>query len=424
MGDNGNNKSILVIGAGLAGIEASLLLVQADRKVFLVEKTSYIGGTAIKFEEVFANMECSTCMVAPKQQAVLANDNIELLTLSEVEEIKGTFGNYNAKVKKKARYVDMVACIGCNACFEPCPVSLKNEFEEGLSERKAIFVPCAGTLPNVPCIDTENCVRFKGEDCQACKEACMFEAIDYDQKDEVLDLEVGAIVVATGYTIFDPTKSPQYGYGKIADVYNAFEFERLFASTGPTEGKIVLKNGEAPKSAAIVHCVGRKEKGYCSTVCCMYSLKFIHYLKNKIPDVKITELHSDLCIPGKSYQQFYDKTKEMGVDLVRCSDVEVVDDGITVKYNDEKGGASDIKADMIILAPAIEPRYDASVLAEVLGIPQDEDGFFKEEHGELASIATGKQGIFIVGCAQGPKDIQSSISEAEAAAGRILSSLQ
>lgn len=417
-------QNVIVIGAGLAGIEASLLLAQAGKKVYLVEKTSYIGGTAIKFEEVFSNMECSTCMVAPKQQEVLASENIELMTLSEVEEVKGTIGNYVAKVKKKARYVDMVACIGCNACFEPCPVELKNEFEEGLSNRKAIFVPCPGTLPNVPCIDTENCVRFKGEDCTACKEACMFEAIDYDQKDEELELNVAAIVVATGYNTYDPTKSEKFGYGKFEDVYTAFEFERIFASNGPTEGAVVLKNGKAPTSAAIVHCVGRKEKGYCSAVCCMYSLKFIHYLKKKIPDIKITELHSDLCIPGKTYQKFYDKTKEMGVDLVRSSDVEVVDDGITVRYKNEKGEDGSLKADMVILAPAIEPRLDASTLAEILGIPQDDDGFFKEEHSEFASIATGKQGIYIVGCAQGPKDIQSSISQAEAAIGRILSTLQ
>jgi len=420
-GNNEKNTNVLVIGAGLAGMEASLLLAQSDRTVYLVEKTSYIGGNVIKFEEVFANMECSTCMVAPKQQDVLANENIELLTLTEVEDVQGSFGDFTVKVRKKARYVDMDACIGCNMCFEPCPVSLKNEFEEGLSERKAISVPCAGTLPNVPCIDVENCLRFKGEDCQECKEACMFEAIDYEQKDEHLELNVGAIVVTTGSTTIDPTGLPQYGYGKHNDVYTAFEFERIFASNGPTEGKIVLRNGEVPTSAAIIHCVGREEKGYCSAVCCMYSLKFIHYLKSKLPDISITELHSDICIPGKTYQKFYDKTKEMGIDLVRAKDIEVVSEDNTVKYKNENGEECSVLGDMVILAPGIEPRYDASTLANILGIPQDEDGFFKEVLSEFACVATPKQGIFIAGCAQGPKDIQGSISQAEAAVGRVLS---
>ena len=191
------NSDVLVIGAGIAGIEASLLLSKADRKVHLVEKNSYTGGTAIKFEEVFSNMECSTCMLAPKQQELLQDENINLLTLAEVEEIKGDAGDFTVRIHKKARFVDMINCIGCSACFEPCPVIIKNEFEECLSDRKAIYVPCTGALPNVPMIDTENCLRFKGEKCTACQEACMFEAIDYNQKDEKIELKVGAIIVAT-----------------------------------------------------------------------------------------------------------------------------------------------------------------------------------------------------------------------------------
>ncbi len=427
MTDNGNNQDVLVLGAGLAGIEASLLLAQTGRKVYLVEKTSYIGGTAIKFEEVFSNMECSTCMVAPKQQDVLSSDNIELLTLSEVEEVQGNFGDFTIKVRKKARYVDMVNCIGCNECFEPCPVSLKNEFEEDLSQRKAIYVPCAGALPNVPSIDTENCLRFKGEDCQACKEACMFEAIDYDQKDEQLELKVGAIVVATGFEPIDPKNTPEYGYGKYNHVYTAFEFERLFATNGPTEGEIVLKNGEKPRSAAIIHCVGREQKGYCSSVCCMYSLKFVHYLKTRIPEIAIYELHSDLCIPGKSYQKFYDETMEMGVELIRAKDIEVVGqdqgEGMRVKYKDANNEECEVSVDMVVLTSAIGPRTDASTLAKVFDIAQDENGFFKEEHPEITSIVTSKKGVYIAGCAQGPKDIQKSISEADAVVGKILSTL-
>ena len=424
MAEKKHNKDVLVIGAGIAGIQSSLLLSKADRKVHLVEKTSYTGGTTIKFEEVFSNMECSTCMVAPIQQELLQNKNINLLTLSEVEEVKGSSGDFTVKVSKKARYVDMVNCIGCAACFEPCPVSIKNEFEEGLSERKAIYVPCAGALPNVPMIDTENCLRFKGKKCTACQEACMFEAIDYNQKDEKLELKVGAIVVANGFNILDSKKLPKYGYGKFDEVYSALEFERLYASNGPTEGNIVLKNGKPPKSVAIIHCVGRDEKGYCSSVCCMYSLKFNHYLKTKIPEIKISEFYTDLCIPGKSHQRFYEKMKESKVDMIRISEVEVTKQGkeMAVKYNNGSGKKNILPVDMVILAPAIVPSDTNSKLAKALGINLDEYGFFHEQNLEGSSVISSKPGIFIAGCAQGAKNIQDSVSQATAAVGKILSS--
>ena len=419
-----HNTDVLVIGAGIAGIEASLLLSKADRKVHLVEKSPITGGTTIKFEEVFSNMECSTCMVAPIQQELLQDNNINLLTLSELEEIKGGLGDFTVKINKKARYVDMVNCIGCNACFEPCPVSIKNEFEEGLSQRKAIYVPCAGALPNVPMIDTQNCLRFKGKKCTACQEACMFEAIDYNQKDEKIELRVGAVLVATGFNTFDSKKLPQYGYGKVDNVYSALEFERLYASNGPTEGKIVLKDGKAPKSVAIIHCVGRDEKGYCSAVCCMYSFKFDHYLKSKIPDIQISELYTDLCIPGKSHQKFYEKVKETKVNMIRFSNVEVVKQGkqISIKYNNGSSKKVTIAVDMVILAPAIEPTPDAAKIAKTLGIALDDYGFFKEDNPEDSSVVSSKPGVFIVGCSQGAKNIQESVLQASAAVGKILSS--
>jgi heterodisulfide reductase subunit A len=378
----------------------------------------------IKFEEVFSNMECSTCMVAPRQQDLLQDKNISLLTLAEVEDIKGSSGNFTVKISKKARYVDLQNCIGCNACIEPCPVSLKNEFEEGLSERKAIYVPCAGALPNVPMIDTMHCLRFNGKDCQACQEACMFEAIDFKQKDEHLELNVGAIIAATGFSTFDSTQNPQYGYGKIDNVYTALEFERLYASNGPTEGKILLKNGKPPQSVGIIHCVGRKEQGYCSSICCMYSLKFNHYLTSKIPEIKISEFYTDLCIPGKSHQKFYEKMRKTGTTLIRTSDVEITKSGAkpVIKYNDGKGKEKSVTVDMVILAPAIVPREDTSKLAKILGIPVDEFGFFKEEDHYVSSVSTSKPGIFIAGCAQGPKNIQDSVSQANAAVGNILQS--
>jgi heterodisulfide reductase subunit A len=423
MNNKGQNTPVLVIGAGIAGIEASLLLANSGRKVYLVEKTSYIGGNTIKFEEVFPNMDCATCMIAPKQQELLANENIELLTLSQVEAVSGSFGDFSVRIKKKARYVDLENCIGCGACFDPCPVEVDNEFEEKLSKRKAIYVPCAGALPNVPTIDTKNCLHFKGQECQACQEVCTFEAIDFTRQDEEFEFKVGAIVVATGFKLFELSKTTQYGYKKLSDVYSAMEAERICASNGPTQGQIILQNGEPPQSVAIIHCVGREEKGYCSSVCCMASLKLSHFFKKKLPELKITHFYSDLCIPGKAYQKFYEEVKESGVDFIRAAVTEVSQSGkeLAINYKTEEGKENTLTADMVILNPALEPGVDSSKLAAILNIPQSKDGFFSEKEPDLTSIDTVQEGIFIAGCAQGPKDIAETVAEAEATVGKILS---
>ena len=424
MESNESSTSVLVIGAGIAGIEASLLLANAGRKAYLVEKASYFGGNVIKLEEVFPNMECATCMIAPKQQEVLQNENIELLTLSQVESVQGSVGDFTAKVKKKARFVDMEACIGCNACFEPCPVEVDNEFEERLIKRKAIYTACAGALPNIPVIDAENCLRFKGEECQACQEACMFEAIDYNQQDEELELKVAAILVATGFKPFDLNKTSQYGYKKFDDVYSDVEVERICSSNGPTEGKIVLQSGKSPASVAIIHCIGREEKGYCSSVCCMSSIKIAHFLKHKLPEVKVTHFYSNLCIPGRAYQRFYEEARESGIAFIRAAVQEVSkkEKGMTIKYKAEDGKETTLNVDMLILSPALEPGVDSAKLAQILGIPQGDSGFFTEKEPDIdSSIDTVKEGIFVAGCAQGPKDIPDTVAQAEATVGKILS---
>ena len=251
----------------------------------------------------------------------------------------------------------------------------------------------------------------------------MFEAIDYTQQDEELELNVGAIVVATGFKTFDLTQVPQYGYKKLNNVYSMVEVERLCASNGPTEGQIVLQSGETPKSAAIIHCVGREEKGYCSSVCCMASIKQAHFLKNKIPELKITQLYSDLCVPGRVYQKFYQEVKESGVDFTRATVSEVMQQGagVAIKYKSEGGEENTLNVDMLILAPAIEPAVDSAKLADVLGIPRDEHGFFAEKEFDLGAVDTSREGIFIAGCAQSPKDVPDTVAEAEATVGRILS---
>lgn len=410
---NRDHPEVLVIGAGIAGMEASLLLSRAGKKVYLVERTSYTGGNSIRCEEVFTNMECATCMLSPRQQELIQDPNIELLTLSEVEKVERFEGGYKVSVRKRAGYVDPLACIGCGACYDPCPVSVPNEFEMGLSQRKAIFIPVAGALPNIPVIDTSICLRFEGEECQLCKEACVFEAIDFGQEDLLLDFEVGAIIVATGFDTMDPGGVPSLSI--ISGVYTAFEFERMFASNGPTEGDIVLDDGKPPRSAAIIHCVGREEVGYCSAVCCLYSIKFTHYLRSKVPDIEILELHSGLCLPNKSDQRFCQRMTS-STDMVRMENVEISQgDPILVRY-DENGEMKERSVDMVILAPAMVPAERSEDLARILQIETDRRGFFKERNG----VQSSQDGIYVVGCAQGPMDQGGSVSQALAAVGEIL----
>jgi heterodisulfide reductase subunit A len=422
-----DSEQVLVIGAGIAGMEASLMLAKAGKKVFLVERQSLIGGNTIKNEESFPNLECSTCMVAPIQQDILQHPNIETMTLSMVEKIEGEVGNFSVTILKKARYVSLTACIGCAACYEPCPVILKNEWEANLSEKKAIYVPCAGALPNVPMIDPEKCTQLNGKKkCQACAEACMFEAIDLSQKDERIEKTVGAIIVATGFDLFDVSKKENLGYGKYPGVYTSMEFERLFASNGPTEGELTLRDGKkTPGSVAIIHCIGRKEQGYCSGVCCMYSFKHAHFIKHKLPETKVTNIHSDICVPGKGYEKFFKNIENKETDLVftpSFEDIEVSGNGsgLVVKYLDTKNKKSSLKVDMVILAVAMTPHRDTAQLNKMVSIDQDQWGFFQTLNSQPGSVETSRPGVYVAGAAEGPKDIQSSVLEAESAAGKIM----
>jgi len=336
-----SNPDVLIIGGGIAGIEASLQLVSPDRKIYLVEKASSLGGSILNFEKTFQGMKPISSIIENKIQEVKNNENIKIFTDTEVDEAIGFFGNYEIKLKNPAEQIDSIS------------------------------------------------------------------------------FNVGAIIIATGYNLFDPTESSKYGYGKIDNVITSLEFEKMNKA-----GKITLKNGKTPKSVAIIHCVGRDEKGYCSEICCMYSLKFVKYLKDKIPQVKVTNLYSDLCMPGKTHQKFYEQTKK-DVNLIRFSDVNITKDKdhLNLNYKDEKGDKKSLLADMVILSPAIEPANDASKIAEITGISQDEVGFFAEAHEKLDPVSTSTEGIYIVGCAQSSKNISDTMVQSEAAAGKILSSL-
>jgi heterodisulfide reductase subunit A len=418
-----HNTDVLVIGAGLAGIEASLLLATAGRHVYLVEREPYFGGATIKSEEVTPHMECATCMLAPKQSDVLEHKNIQLLTMSEVTAVSGEAGDFTATIRKRARYVSLENCIGCGACYEPCPVTAPNEFEEGLSERKAIYVACAGALPNAPVIDMEHCLRGKNKECQLCKEACMFDAIRYEDTDEEMTINIGAIVVATGYKLGDLRQFPEYGYGKIPNVYSAFEFERLRASNGPTSGAIQTRAGQKPQSIGLVHCVGRDEKKYCSQVCCMYLTKFAHYAFDRLENVRVFQFYREHSIPGKGNQKLFEEVKAKGVDMIRVTALSISADGqhagLRIAYDNDKAEKKTVDVDVAVLAPYMEPYPGTDKLAHCLGIQLDDFGFIRTTDND--SVTTTRPGIFAVGCVQSPKFMNDTTIQAHIAAGRVLS---
>ncbi|MBN2587645.1 MAG: CoB--CoM heterodisulfide reductase iron-sulfur subunit A family protein [Candidatus Fermentibacteraceae bacterium] len=424
------NGSVLIIGAGIAGMKAALMLAGASRKVHLVERLPIIGGKVIKNEESFPNMECSTCMVAPVQQAVLQNPDIETYTYSTVDRIDGGPGCFSAVIRKKARYISLVDCIGCGMCFDPCPVSLANEWEEGLMPRKAVYVPCSGSLPNVPVIDASSCLHLSGkQECSLCAESCAFEAVNLDDSDQVIEIEVGSVIIATGADTFDLSALPNLGYGILPSVYSPFEFERLFASNGPTQGEITLRgSGTVPRRIAIVHCVGRTEAGYCSSVCCMYSFKFVRFLRHKLPEAEVFNIHLDVCTPGKSYQSFFTSLDDRDTTMLftpSIDDVRVTENGpsLTLSYPAPDGNTREIEVDMVILAAAMVPDRGLGEIAQMAGIQLDRHGFVMTVDRESGSLQTSRDGIFVAGTAEGPKDIQNTVIQAESAAGQALEAM-
>ncbi|MDP8323486.1 MAG: FAD-dependent oxidoreductase [Candidatus Stygibacter australis] len=424
-------ETVLVIGSGIAGMEASLMLSKAGKKVYLVERLPLIGGNVIKTGESFPNMECSTCLVAPIQQEILQDKNIEVLTVSNVQSVSGKAGNFDVTILKKARYVNISACLGCGMCYPVCPVSQPNNWEQGLVEKKAIYVECAGSLPNVPVIDSKLCLRLNGtEECNLCTEACMFGAIDFSEQDALIEIKAGAIIAATGFDTIDASKIENQGYGKYPGVFTAYELERLLASNGPTEGKLRLRDGETkPETAAIIHCTGRDLVGYCSNVCCSYSARHAHFMKEKLPEIKIYDIYTDLCLPDKHFQKLNTEIRKTKSTYIYQSDPQklVIEENagkLKLNYLNNEQKSTSLDVDMVILTTAIKPAAGMPELAELLGINLDKYGFLQTQEGSIGSICTNRSGIYAIGCAEGPKDIPSSVVQSSAAVAQVMNLLE
>ncbi len=434
------NPNTLVVGGGIAGITAALELADAGNHVYLVEKEPSIGGHMAQLDKTFPTLDCSACILTPRMVDVGQHENITLLTWSEVEELDGYLGNFTVTIRKKARYVNEDHCTGCGICIEKCPIKVvDNVFEAGMGKRKVIYRPFPQAVPKYPVIDKEHCTYFLKGKCKACQLFCPTEpnSIDFEQEDKIIKAQVGNVILATGYDLFDVGRIPQYGYGRFKGVYTSLEFERLVNASGPTDGKIVLRDGKTtPKSVAIVHCVGSRDENYhkyCSKICCMYSLKIAHLIHERIPDAEVYNCYIDMRTPGKGYEEFYLRLLEENTNFIRGKVAEITDAARTeaeegkliVQVEDTLiGRQRRIPVEMVILSPAMEARPDSKEVSQLFKMGCDFDGFFTERHPKMDPVATMTDGIMIAGACQGPKDIPDSVAQGAAAAARISSLIQ
>lgn len=422
----GKNASVVVVGGGIAGIQASLDLADRGIKVHLVEKTPSIGGKMALLDKTFPTMDCAICILAPKMIEVYRHPNIELLTHSEVSNVSGTAGDFTVTITKKPRYIDESKCVGCGACASKCPVKVPDEVQMGLSTRKSAYLPFPQAVPLIYSIDPKNCLFLNKGICRVCERFCEAGAIDFSQKTKTLDIHAASIIISTGLSTYDPSAIKEYGYGRFKNVITALELERMITATGPTEGELLRPSDrKRPKKVAFIQCVGSRslDEGYpyCSAVCCMHATKEAILVKEHDPEAEVTILYTDIRAFGKGFREFVNRARDRyGVEYIRAKPAEVReeprDGGLSFWYEDTTTGELIEKSvDLLILSTALVPSPDNAYLKKVLGIETDEYGFFKQADPLLSPIATTREGIFVCGCSQGPKDIPDTIAEASGA---------
>jgi heterodisulfide reductase subunit A len=420
--------AVLVAGAGIAGIQAALTIANEGTKVYLVEKAPYIGGHMAQLDKTFPTLDCASCIFTPKTVEVVRNKNIELFVCSEVVDVKGYVGNFTISIKKYPTYVDPSRCTGCGDCMDACVLKrgVPSEFEEGMANRKAIYLAFPQAIPLKAVVDPESCLLLSRGKCKtSCVEACKAEAINFEQKEEIFEKEVGSIIIATGYDPFDPHLLPQYGYGVYDNIITGLQFERLSSPSGPTGGEILLKDGTTPKSIAFLHCIGSRDENaklHCSRICCMASMKQAHLAKEKT-GAEIYEFYIDINAFGKGYQEFYKRVREEGIFFIRGKGSEIYrqDGRLIVEAEDTLLGTPvEIPVDMVVLGTGLTARRDSEKIAQVFGISRSADGFLMEAHPKLRPVATNVDGIFLAGCCQGPKDIPDTVAHASAAAAEAI----
>ncbi|MGN1409391.1 MAG: 4Fe-4S binding protein [Eubacteriales bacterium] len=425
-------KRALVIGGGIAGIQTALDIAEAGFEVDIVEKKSTIGGKMTQIDKTFPTLDCAACILTPKMVDCAQNEKIKIYSYSEVDSVSGFVGNFSVKIKRKARFVDETKCTGCGLCTEKCPVkNVPNEFNLGMDNRRAIYIPFAQAVPKVATIDPDHCNMLRNGKCGVCSKVCTAGAIDYKQTDTIVEEKYGAIVVATGFNPIDVSKYGEYAYNQSKDVITSLEFERLTNAAGPTAGTLLRpSDGKHPHTIVFVQCVGSRctpERGkqYCSKICCMYTAKHAMLTREKYPDTEVYVFYIDVRTPGKNFDEFYRRAVEdYGVHYIK---------GAVGKVSPQADGTLDvqasdlimdeqlhIKADLVVLAAAIEPDKSARPLATMLTASMDTNDFFTEAHPKLRPVESPTAGIFLSGVCQGPKDIPETVSQASACAAKVI----
>ena len=407
----------LVIGGGIAGLQAAIDLGDQGFKVLLVEKEPSIGGKMITLSKVFPTLDCASCICTPRMAAAAHHENITILTYSEVERLQRVESGFEVTVIEKARYIDEGKCTGCRLCEYACPVYQKHEYEDNLGARKSVYVPFTNAIPQLALIDMDQCIL-----CGLCEKACPTDAVDFLQESRRTVVQVGAVIVATGYEMIPVDKKPQWGGGGLRNVLTSLQMERLLAPSGPYGRVLRPSDGKIPDSIAYVQCAGSRDQSfgvpYCSRVCCMYAIKQAMLLSGSLPMADITIYHMDIRAFGKGFEQFYQNAKAMGIEFVKAKVARITEDEnqnpiVRIEVMEEDGRVEERQHDVVVLSLGLVPGWDPH---GAVGIDTAEDGFVRCVRPHLEPSRTSEEGIFVVGCAAGPKDIPDSIVEAGAAA--------